>query len=284
MIARCMRAEILNLHRRVNLKQSCVRVSVVPVLRSNDYERTDEPTDSAFRTSSVEPSPSPRPLRLRFPFVALLLFWIATIVGSRIDKPYFIGFMFALATTALVSLCFLGWWWLNRGLRLWEKALGFLVLVAGAFVVSKNSHHTINAFVLWMAGLPNHRLRDRPLAVPRPELPRCVPSDWLCCPRHRRIVCAFLLVRADSATGDLHVKYHWRWTPTAEQRFLTSAQPAPARATAAPAKLEVSSGDWTEFRGRNRDGIIHNANLTTNWSGTPPTLVWKHRWVPPGLP
>src|SRR5678816_4290570 len=31
-----------------------------------------------------------------------------------------------------------------------------------------------------------------------------------------------------------------------------------------------------DSRGTNRDGIIHNANLTTNWSGTPPTLVWKH--------
>src|SRR5262245_8860751 len=81
--------------------------------------------------------PERNPLKLRFPAICLLLFWVISLVVARLDKPYFLGFLYGLASTFLISVLFLGWWWFNRSLRLLEKAIGFLLLVGEALVVGK---------------------------------------------------------------------------------------------------------------------------------------------------
>lgn len=118
-------------------------------------------------------------------------------------------------------------------------------------------------------------------------------------------VCA--LVRTDGVRGEGASQLRWRWTPTAEDRFLAQAgneplalaspsaapvepQPAPARegrpgvASAPPAKAPAAAttgADWPGVRGPARDGIVPGARIATEWSKSPPIEVWR-RPIGPG--
>lgn len=37
-----------------------------------------------------------------------------------------------------------------------------------------------------------------------------------------------------------------------------------------------SKGDWPEFRGPNRDGIVKHTSIRTDWDALPPRQLWKH--------
>src|SRR5260221_2135357 len=82
--------------------------------------------------------------RLGFPIICLLVFWIAAFVAGQLDKLYFFGFLYALASSALITLAFAGWWWLARGLSRWEKFLGVAPVIAEAWMAARFTHHTIN--------------------------------------------------------------------------------------------------------------------------------------------
>jgi hypothetical protein len=77
----------------------------------NEPETLDRPVSGPI------PAGAPR-LRLRFPFICLLVFWVAFFVVGTFNKPYFFGFLYGMASALVVTLLFFGWWWLNRGLRL----------------------------------------------------------------------------------------------------------------------------------------------------------------------
>jgi outer membrane protein assembly factor BamB len=91
----------------------------------------------------------------------------------------------------------------------------------------------------------------------------------------------FLFVRHDGLNSDLRAELHWRWSPTAEDLFLEeraaqhNSRPAPAART-----LVARPGDWTEFRGPDRDGVVRGASIATDWAKAPPRLVWRHRVGP----
>ena len=44
--------------------------------------------------------------------------------------------------------------------------------------------------------------------------------------------------------------------------------------------ISLSSGDWVEFRGRNRDGVIHSIKIATDWNTIPPRQLWRQRVGP----
>jgi len=112
-------------------------------------------------------------------------------------------------------------------------------------------------------------------------------------------------------------EFHWRWTPTPEQRLLAqgndeplplpsvaptvapaatpalpqtsptalpSATPAAAPeavATATPEPAAKPVGEWPGFRGPRRDGVIRGVQIKTDWTAAPPVEVWK-RPIGPG--
>src|SRR5881392_1912987 len=87
----------------------------------------NEPSAPPGQPSQGETAPGRRRglLRLRFPFLCLLAFWLVSFALQALDKSYFVGFLYGLLSTTLITLLFLGWWAFNRGLRAWEKLLGF---------------------------------------------------------------------------------------------------------------------------------------------------------------
>jgi outer membrane protein assembly factor BamB len=227
-----------------------------------------------------EPVPAGAPrLRLRFPSICLLVFWVAFFVVGAFNKPYFFGFLYGMASALVVTLLFFGWWWLNRGLRLWEKCAGFALVILEAWLVGRFSHRSVNFFTLWMSGLP---------VVATAIVAWLFLSKWAKISWEKTgfaivvtlVWSYFLLIRLDGADSSLSIKTHWRWTPTTEEQFLTES-----RGGAMGFKLSAASksipaaplgSDWVAFRGPNRDGVIIGSDITTNWSTHPPSLIWKH--------
>lgn len=221
----------------------------------------------------------------RFPQLGFLLglvvtYWIAYVVVGAIDKPYFYGFIYGLASALVFAICFFTWWWGNRAIRRSEKILGFLFIVGGAFAAGKFSDHTINFFPLVVLGLPLvATLVLGWLALVKRAF---IPSHWI----GFALVVAlgwvgFDLIRMDGFDSTLRTHISWRWTPTAEQRFLAeNAANAKSSTNAkavdtADATLHADASTWTAFRGPDRDGVVHGTNVPTDWSATPPQQIWK---------
>jgi hypothetical protein len=239
----------------------------------NDSTRLDQQIPEPQRTQ-----PPRKLLRLRFPAICLLVFWLLSFVVSALDKPYFVGFMYGLASTGLITLLFFLWWWFNRGLRMWEKCAGFAFLLGEAWVVGRFSHPSIGLFTVWLVGLPIVAtlivawlwlVKRFNLSSARIGFALLVTLGW----SH------LLLVRVDGLDSTLSAKRHWRWTPTREEQFLAKSN---SHSLSAPAQrtndllIEPSPGiDWSDFRGPDRDGVILGSFISTNWTVTPPSLVWK---------
>ncbi len=222
------------------------------------------------------PSPAAKPVRL-WPAVALLaLFWGGRLVVEQLDKFYFIGFLYSLASSGLLVLLFFAWWWTNRGIRLADRLYGFLVIVGGGLVVEPLCHPSIGWFgiltiglpvvltvwTLWMivverAAISRHRLGS--LAV--------VALAWA----------SFMPIRIEGLNAELRPDLRWRWSPSAEDLFLATAPTADNRADWIPSP---QPGDWAEFRGAGRDGVVRGVTIPTDWKADPPRLLWRRRVGP----
>ncbi|NOT60918.1 MAG: PQQ-binding-like beta-propeller repeat protein, partial [Acidobacteria bacterium] len=111
---------------------------------------------------------------------------------------------------------------------------------------------------------------------------------------------AFTLIRTGGISGEGGSDFHWRWTPTAEERLLAQAQnekdpvvvapvatpsvtptatpiAAPTLATAATPAVSAptSKADWPGFRGAERDSVVRGVKINTDWTQTPPVQLWR---------
>ena len=127
----------------------------------------------------------------------------------------------------------------------------------------------------------------------------------------------WVLARTDGVKGEGGFQLTWRWNPTAEERLLAAtrsetlppppdssvpeAKPTPATPatvakepltpTRAPARVDntglpapvpaVEPVMWSGFRGPNRNSVIKNSRIGTDWTASPPKQVWR-RLVGPG--
>jgi len=96
----------------------------------------------------------------------------------------------------------------------------------------------------------------------------------------------FTLLRMEGVNGTMATTFRWRWTPTAEERFLAErAANGPMHAVnakmAASEVLLLQPGDWPGFRGPDRDGRLKGVRIVTDWQHHPPRELWRHR-VGPG--
>src|SRR4029079_12627538 len=86
------------------------------------------------------------------------------------------------------------------------------------------------------------------------------------------------LVRWEGLDGAQQSDFAFRWTPTAEERFLstTAAAPKPesnvAAASDAP-EWQPQPGDWPSFRGPSCDGELTGLPRQ-DWSAGPPDAAW----------
>ena len=89
------------------------------------------------------------------------------------------------------------------------------------------------------------------------------------------------VIRIDDFAGDMIPKFAWAWSSTREDRAEEFRKTKPAAETASEAKagateFVVSRDDWPDYRGRERDGIVHGIQLDPDWEAHPPRKVWRH--------
>ncbi len=80
------------------------------------------------------------------------------------------------------------------------------------------------------------------------------------------IVSFSILFRFDGFSGDLALKFEWRWRkPTQRAVGSLNGQTLTAHILT----------DYPQFLGPNRNASVTNIKLNTDWENTPPQLVWK---------
>ena len=198
-------------------------------------------------------------------------------------------------------------WWLLLSRARWYERIGGIVLIAAAtFLQRYVVHPSIAGGAMGMLSYV--------LAIPT----LCIAlTGWAWVSRHlapapRAAAAAaavalgclpWIVLRTGGIYGEGKSDFHWRWTPTPEERLLAQtddAPPAPPAASSAAPPLtaapvpESPSGtaatppvakhkpaEWPGFRGPHRDSVAHAIPIATDWTASPPVQMWR-REVGPG--
>jgi outer membrane protein assembly factor BamB len=91
---------------------------------------------------------------------------------------------------------------------------------------------------------------------------------------------ALTLVRTAGMYGDGDSEFHWRWTPTPEERLVAQGDDEPTAPPATRTSVKAAA-EWPGFRGPQRDGTVRGVRIATDWSESPPVELWR-RPVGPG--
>jgi len=258
---------------------------------------------------TIEQTPR-KPLRLWPGVAAVVPQWLALIVFMLfVPEGMVYGIIAGLAGGLLVVV-----WWLFFSRAPWLERFGALLLMPVAVIVATRIVHPSIANAGMGKLLPIFSIPVLSLAL----VTWAAASRGLSSVARRSSMVAaillgcgvFTLVRTGGITGGGRLDWHWRWTPTPEERLLAQAadQPAapvptptlpaaavpeqpitaPARDAAAaptpapPAALAATNGpaEWPGFRGPERDGVIHGTRIETDWSKSPPVQLWRRRIGP----
>jgi outer membrane protein assembly factor BamB len=206
-----------------------------------------------------------------------VVYWAFQLVVTLNDMPIFARFM----SNAMGGLAFLVLFlvlWLSNGTLSWKIRLSglgaFLAGTAGAILLAHRTLDPISflmmavppvltAWTLWMFAARRLGARALPLAAAL-----LLANGY------------FDLLRWDGLDGRLASSSSWRWTVTPEQTFLASKSSTPAPDRTTP-PWTLRSGDWPEFRGAQRDGVVRGIRLEKNWRDAPPEKLWRQA-VGPG--
>jgi outer membrane protein assembly factor BamB len=211
------------------------------------------------------------------------LFWAGTAIIRQIELPYFVLFLYSIASAALLVLTFFIWWWTRRSISLSERALGFLAVIATGVAAFFICDKSVGGFGLLFTGLPLvltawtlWMLAARSLGLRYAKLGALLVMILAWSP--------FTVQRIDGISGDLHADIHLRWVPSAEDLFRAELASAERVKSATPAKgawMPVTTPTtWTEFRGPARDGVQRGVQIATDWNAKPPRLKWRRRVGP----
>jgi outer membrane protein assembly factor BamB len=198
-------------------------------------------------------------------------------------------------------------WWLLLSRARWYERLGAIALIAAAaFGQRYVMHPSIAGGAMGMLSyflviptlciaLVGWAWASRRLA-PAPRGAAAIVAIVLGC-------LPWLVVRTGGIYGEGKSDFHWRWTPTPEERLLAQSDDAPAKPTPgvaaaapvappptesapaatapAPVTVKYKPAEWPGFRGPHRDGVVHASAIATDWTASPPIQMWR-RDVGPG--
>jgi outer membrane protein assembly factor BamB len=242
------------------------------------------PTVAETPDQPLPPAPA-KTVRLWPAVVLVAVLWGLGFVVGRLEKPYFVGFLYALASSALFALLYFTWWWTRRRIPLSERLAGFLLIVGGGVITALVSDPSIGGFGVLTSGLPIVlTVWTLWLIVGKWTSPSW---KWLGAVVVVALAWTYLsLIRMDGANSELRAAIHWRWTPTKDDKFMAWKAQAHDTETASPSAAapewtpSVSPGDWTEFRGTDREGVIRGVTIATDWDRNPPRLLWRQKVGP----
>lgn len=240
--------------------------------------------DTTANNAVSSTTPGEPRLRLWPGLIIVLLMWLAMKGPAVLEMEPMSGFMI-MFNAPLAAAAALALWWLFASRLPWRDRFvvlaAFISLGGYAYLAYHPSFAgfglllyalpvAITAFVAWFAVTPMLSWSTRKLLV-----------IWV-------LIAAwgfYATLRFDGITGGFTPELAYRWTPTAEQLALASmAARKPATATAAVLvsnqALVASAGDWTCFRGPERDSRLSGIRIATDWTAQPPKQLWKQRIGP----
>ncbi len=230
-------------------------------------------------TNTTEPSQR-KPLRLWPGVVIVILQWLVRFaLPALLPDAIVIGVVGGL----IGGLAIIVWWaFISRASR-FERWSAIVLMIAALAATSQILHKSIAtanmgmmfplfsipvlslAFVVWaVASRPlSRRLQYITMVA------TVIFSTGL-----------WALLRSEGMNGELHFDLAWRWSKTAEERFLAKTNDKILTIKVDSATI-ANEAEWPGFRGPDRDGIIHGTKIRTDWSKSPPVLMWS-RSIGPG--
>lgn len=211
----------------------------------------------------------PRPVRYLPAAILVAVYWIFQLFIAETDMAMFSRFMSGFVGNLAFLLLFLIFWLANTPLTWRTRLAGLGLLIGGAALGSLLTHSSIQTFGFLISSLPIvltgwtgvlilSRLRARPF--PTPLLAAVMVAGFG----------YFDLVRWEGLDGHLKSTFSWRWSPSKEPAVFTAAAVASSAKPWTP-----KPGDWPEFRGALRDGVVKGVKIDPNWKEHPPTVLWK---------
>ncbi len=204
------------------------------------------------------------------------------IVNLAFDWVISTTFMITAGASLLALLVFGAWWLASRRIPLGVRLVAILAAVCGAVGAVLFSVETLGALGAILTGLPlmltawtGWLLATRRIAWPtrRNGLVVVILLVWV----------GVAMIRVDGVDGKMMPSVHWRWTPTEEEIYLgerAADDQLAAGAAIAGEPLAVAPGDWPGFRGPGGLGEQQHEAIATNWTESPPKLLWKRRIGP----
>ncbi|HWA98565.1 MAG TPA: hypothetical protein VG713_08730, partial [Pirellulales bacterium] len=175
-----------------------------------------------------------RPVRY-WPGVLLVgAYWAYMAVSQFVEMPIYARFFVRVAVTLALLVLITAWWLLNLRVPLGERFLAWLALVSATVVAALLAHPSTGVFGILFAAMP------------------VMITAWLAwllwsqrwSLRWRRgglvVVLAlamapYLLTRSEGITGEGSPELAWRWSETAEDKYLAERATQSERADLAPA-------------------------------------------------
>ena len=114
-------------------------------------------TESSLRDEVLPQQFAPESVRMprvRLPASFCGLFWLLFFVVRGIDKPYFVGFLYGMASAAVLTLAYFVWWFTNRRVRWLDRIFGFVSVFAVIAVAVPLCHASVGVFGLLTVGVP----------------------------------------------------------------------------------------------------------------------------------
>ena len=182
-----------------------------------------------------ETSTPRKPLRL-WPGVAIAIVQLLVMFGGPVvapDAPLPVGMLGGVVGALLILL-----WWLFFSRARWFERVGAIVLIAAAiFATRAIAHESIvgagQGMLIYILPIPYYALALAAWALATRSLHGGA--------RLASMVAAMLVVAATFAmirtdgVSNVASQFHWRWTPTAEERLLAEANDEPKPLLPSPA-------------------------------------------------
>ena len=218
-----------------------------------------------------------KPPRLVPAIVLVAGYWAAWLYAHLLAPNVFARFLTLFWSPMVLAAGLLLWWLFASRMRWLDRVWGVLSLAIGAvlayLVVDESMVMgllmdafplVVTAAVLWLGigqMLTPWTLRIGLVAVSL--------LGWG----------YFTLIRLDGVDGNLTSTRSWRWSETAEDKYLNEQPQATSNAASQPPvsaePLVATAADWPEFRGPARDSRISGVRIVPDWNAHPPKLLWK---------
>ena len=217
--------------------------------------------------------PASPPLRLWPGVVAVTLEWLAWFVPPLLHPE---AGAWGLIASMLAGLAVLVWWAFFSRASGRERLGGLVLLVAAVALARLFVHPSIAGagmgmlYYFQVQPVVNLALVLALLASQNASAGRRLATLALALGAGAGL---FTLVRTGGISGGGESDFHWRWSPSSEERLVAERG---AEAPVAPAAAsDGARAEWPGFRGPTRDGVVRATRLATEWSIAPPFELWR---------